>query len=86
MCDVEMGSGNAVNVTLSADEDLLRKARDVARRQGTSLNEMFRNYLRSVTASTAASDPADELFRLIDEGGGSLHGQKWTREELYERR
>jgi len=75
-----------MNVTLSADENLLRKAREVARRQGVSFNEMFRRYLRSVTGAASDEDPAAEFLALVDQGQGSLNGQKWTREELHERR
>lgn len=35
-----------MNVTLSLDKELLDKAREVARRQGRSLNDLLREYLR----------------------------------------
>jgi hypothetical protein len=74
-----------MNVTLSVDEELLRRAREVARRQGTSLNELFREYLRVLAAGRAEADPAEELFALMDKAGGRLDGRTWTREEAHER-
>lgn len=44
--------------------------------------------LLEAPATGAASDenPAAEFLALVDQGQGSLNGQKWTREELHERR
>lgn len=73
-----------MNITLSAEEELIRRAREVARAQGKSLNEVIREYLRALTRQTGAQ-PAEELFDLMDEAGGDLRGQRVSREELYER-
>ena len=75
-----------MNVTLSVDEALLRKAREVARRQGTSVNELFREYLKVLAAGRTDTDSAEELFALMDKAGGRLKGRTWTREEAHERR
>ncbi|MBM4394794.1 MAG: ribbon-helix-helix protein, CopG family [Deltaproteobacteria bacterium] len=75
-----------MNVTLSADSDLLHKAREVARRQGKSLNELFRDYLRAITSARPDTSPADDLFALMDDAGGRLDNRGWRREELHERR
>jgi hypothetical protein len=73
-----------MNVTLSIDDQILTRARQLAQQRGTSLNQMIRDYLDSLTAS----DPAQavvELRRLWQEEEGDSGGWKWNREELYDR-
>lgn len=40
--DVDM----AKSITLSADDMLIKRAREKARRENTSLNQLFRNWLK----------------------------------------
>lgn len=73
-----------MNVTLAIDEQTLARARQLAQRRGTSLNEMIRDYLEVLTAG----DPGDasaELELLWNEEEGDSAGWKWNREELYDR-
>ena len=77
--------GTNRNITLSADEALVRKAREIARRQGKSLNRMIREYLRSLGAGDTEHGQAEDLFALMDEGKGSLKGRRWSRDESHER-
>lgn len=74
-----------VNLTLSADKKILERARQVAQRQGTSLNQMIRNYLKSLSMQITEQDSAAELYSLMDEGAGNLNGQRWSRDEIYQR-
>ncbi|MFP4430395.1 MAG: DUF6364 family protein [Spirochaetaceae bacterium] len=78
-----------MNITLSADEDLVENAREYARRHGTSLNQMVRDYLRTLTAAETREEAA-EAFEAVarsmagDSGGGSRGGSPWAgREALY---
>jgi predicted HicB family RNase H-like nuclease len=48
------------NITLSADKDLIERARQVARRQGTSLNELVRGYLRALVGEESGIGAGDE--------------------------
>jgi hypothetical protein len=73
-----------MNVTLSIDDQTLARARQLAQQRGTSLNQMIRDYLDSLTASDPAKTVA-ELERLWKEGKGNSGGWKWNREELYDR-
>jgi len=73
-----------MNVTLSIDDQTLTRARQLAQQRGTSLNQMIRDYLDSLTASDPAKTVA-ELERLWKEGKGHSGGRKWNREELYDR-
>ena len=77
--------GTNTNITLSADGTLVRKAREIARRQGKSLNRMIREYLESLDARGAGRGPVEDLFALMDEGKGSLGGRRWSRDESHER-
>jgi hypothetical protein len=73
-----------MNVTLSIDDQTLARARQLAQQRGTSLNQMIRDYLDSLTASDPAQTVA-ELRRLWQEEEGDSDGWKWNREELYDR-
>jgi len=75
-----------MNITLSADEALIKKARAVARRQGKSLNELVRGYLRTLSGGAGERDPAEEFEALVRQAHGHLDGHTWTREEIHERR
>ena len=64
-----------MNLTLSADKETVRRAREVARRQGTSLNKLIRVYLDSLAAHSQDDNGAAELMKLMDEGAGDLQGR-----------
>lgn len=73
------------NVTISLDEILLEKARERARRQGKSFNELVRELL----ARESNGDPLESLarfFEVADQlGGRSEDGKPLSREEAHER-
>ncbi len=75
-----------MNLTLSADDDVVKKARLVAQRQGTSLNELVRGYLRTLAGETSGAASAHELFKLMDEHGGHSGGQRIRRDAIYQER
>lgn len=72
------------NITLSADEKLIDAARERARSEQTTLNELFRQWLAEYTRQTQRVDEAmaviDELRSYVRTGG-----RKFTREEMNER-
>ena len=71
------------NITLSIEDDVLRRSRDYARAHGLSLNALVRQLLeRAVAAPQQGS--TDELFKLMDEAQGNSRGKRWTRDELYD--
>ena len=53
-----------VNITLSADEDLIAKARAYAQARNTTLNQLVRDYLRRVTGQIDPQRAADEFAEL----------------------
>jgi hypothetical protein len=71
------------NITLSADEDLIERARQIARGQKRTLNEAFREWLIQFTRQAGSSAEANALIdrlRLSVRSSGP-----YTREEMNER-
>ena len=75
------------NITLSVDEDTIKKVRKIAIDKNTTLTAMVRDFLGAVAergasgrerAIAALDDTFDELARDMGEHG-------WTRDELHER-
>jgi hypothetical protein len=73
------------NLTLSIQDRLLERAREVAASQGTSLNGLVRGFLESIAAEPPAGDQADELRRLFLSSCGDSKGWRFNRDELHER-
>ena len=70
------------NITLSADEELIRKARRKAQKENTTVNEQFRIWLsRFINADNRLVD-YDALMKKLSYASS---GKKFTREELNER-
>ena len=70
------------NVTLSAEDELIDRARLVARQRHTTLNEAFREWLRQFTAASSDVKKYDELMSRM---GPFRAGRKFTRDEMNER-
>lgn len=67
------------NITLSAEERLIEQARERARVNKTTLNQMFRDWLQTVTAEEERTKKIDALFARCD---GVNAGGKFSREEM----
>jgi hypothetical protein len=74
-----------MNVTLSIDEKLLARARELAHQRGTSVNQLIRDYLERLTGRSEPSDVMKQLERLWSEQSGRSGGWKWNREEAHDR-
>jgi hypothetical protein len=70
------------NVTLSADEDLIEKARLLARAQRTTLNAAFREWLVEFTASEGNAKAFDVMMKDLRRVNAGGH---FTRDEMNER-
>jgi predicted transcriptional regulator len=60
------------NITLSADEDLIERARSIARAQRKTLNAAFREWLTQFAQSAGDAQGFDALMkqmRHVDAGG-----------------
>lgn len=75
-----------VNVTLSINDDIVERAREVARQQGTSLNALVRRYLETLAGVHRGEDLAAQFDELWQERSGHSGGWRFNREELYEDR
>ncbi|MDP9169897.1 MAG: hypothetical protein M3N54_04715 [Acidobacteriota bacterium] len=73
------------NVTLSADENLIEQARQTARNQHTTLNQLFRDWLTELTSRKSVVREYRALMREIHKSG-AMAGRKFTREEMNEGR
>ena len=70
------------NITLSADEALIEKARERARQERKSLNEAFREWLALYAGQTLS---ARDYRRLMSDLTYARPGRKFTRDEMNER-
>lgn len=75
-----------MNVTLALDDQLVARARDVAGREGISLNEMIRRHLEVVAGVRPGPQIAAEMQRLWLSAPGRSGGQRWSRDDAYEGR
>lgn len=74
-----------VNLTLSLDENLLQRARELALRENTSVNALVREYLaRYVDARSRRLQALDALDAVAERTESASQG-RWSRESLYER-
>jgi len=80
----------AKNITLSADERLIKAARERANREHTSLNSEFRRWLEQYAKKAdedARKRRVQEFNALVDQLSESIQiNRKYTRDELNERR
>jgi len=72
-------------VTFSIDDEILTRAREVAARRGTSLNQLIRDYLEEVVSDLSSDEILPELNALWESGSGDSSGARWIREDLHER-
>ena len=78
--------GNTKNVTLAIDEALLEKARIVAIRRHTSVNDLIRQHLEELVRSADESRAARQRLSGLMAKPTIMVGPKtWTRDELHGR-
>jgi hypothetical protein len=70
------------NITLSADEELIDRARLVARERHTTLNEAFREWLKQFASNKSDVEAFDSLMKRLKHVNAGRH---FTRDELNER-
>ena len=75
------------NLTVTIDDDLLRRARIRALEQGTSVNALLRTYLEHYADADERARAVREFLDLArtSSAGAPGHRRTWTREEPYER-
>jgi hypothetical protein len=76
------------NVTLTIDDETLRRARIKALEQGTSVNAIVRSYLESFAGMRPSTAAIDAFLALTEDAGSGSgpRGRRWSRDDLYEDR
>ena len=75
-----------MNLTITVDDELLERAREMARRQGTSVQEVIRNHLTDYVGDRPREEIANELIELFRATCGRSGGKKIKRSDAYEGR
>jgi Mg2+/Co2+ transporter CorB len=75
------------NLTITVDDETLRRARIRALEQDTSVNSLLRDYLEAFAAAGATWNQATDAILSLSRRARSGRGdRRWTRDELHERR
>ncbi len=75
-----------MNITLSANEELIERARAYARRHGTTLNNLIRAYLEQITNELDRDAAAEEFSQLCKENAGTPDRTfRFNRSDVYDR-
>jgi len=70
-----------LNITFSAEEDLIKKAREKAMMEKTTLNVAFRKWLKQY----ADRKKEQEIDMVMESMDYAVSGRKFTRDEMNER-
>lgn len=75
-----------MNITLSADEEIVKKTREVAQKNGKSLNGLIREYMKSV-AGQVDREAVVKAFKenALHHSGESDEGFRFSREQSHQR-
>ena len=74
-----------MNITLSADEAVIKRARKRAEAMGKSLNQLIREYLQQLAGGSDVEDDIKALRRLTEAGRGRSGDWRFNREDIHER-
>lgn len=76
------------SLTLSVDEELLRRARIRALEQGTSVNALVREWLEGYADQDRQRSATEAILAVAQRSRASSGpgGRSWTREDAYEER
>ena len=74
-----------MNLTITVDDEILRRARIRALSQGTSVNALLRDFLESYAGSDVEAEARSRLVDLARSSTASSgeRGRTWTRNEIY---
>lgn len=72
-----------VNITLSIEEEVVKRARQLAKQRGKTLNQFIRDYLKRMTDPRSPDELIARLHELWETSPGNPDPDAtWTREEL----
>jgi hypothetical protein len=73
-----------MNITLSAEEELIKKARKYARDRNTTINQIIRDYLARLVGEASNDDVAHEFEAVATSmAGRSPEGWKFNRNAIH---
>ena len=76
----------ASNLTITVDDEALKRARIRALEQGTSVNAILRDFLEAYAGTRQGhEDAAERIIALARATPGGRGAARWTRDELHER-
>jgi len=73
------------NITLSADERLIERARSEAARRGKSLNQLIRDYLEEIAGQREPTNEFERLRELSSLSRGHRGAWRFDRDEIHDR-
>ena len=75
------------NITLSVDDEIIKKVRKIAIDKNTTLTAMVREFLTSMATRDARekNEAVKRLQRSFIELSSDMGRRKWSRENLHER-
>lgn len=74
------------NLTITVDDESLKRARIRALKEGTSVNALLRDFLEAYAGvRRARKNAVSEVVALSRRSQSRRGGQSWTREELHQR-
>ena len=73
-----------MNITLSAKEALINKARNYASKHGTTLNSMIREFLERIVKQEKSDTGLKRFLQLAENFSGDSKGWTWDRNDIYE--
>lgn len=74
------------NLTLSVDDDVLRRARIRALERGTTVNALVREYLETFVGPDEVRRALDKITEISERSQASSGpgGRRWRRDDAYE--
>ncbi len=80
-----------MTLTLNIDEKIVERARELAKYRGTTLEVILGEYVRKMAGEPKMTrEQAKQMIKDLQEMWATSHGdsrgEKWTREELHERK
>jgi len=74
-------------LTITVDDEILRKAEQRAKQEGSSVDEVLRRLLDSYVGTCGDQFTAvQNILELAKNSKAGHLGKRWTRDELYDRR
>ncbi len=75
------------NITMTVDEDLLKKTKKIAIDKNTTITAMIRKHLEYISAQEEIRKKfvISELRSIFENSNAVIGKKKWAREDLHER-